>query len=74
MTVRAGFEVLDIDVSLRQTGRKHAGGTTAGDLDLAAGALTATHGKDDRAPGELQHAGRAHERDGMDRGGSRRLA
>lgn len=71
---RAGFEVLDIDVSLRQARRKHAGGSAAGDLDLAAGALTATHGKDDRAPGELQDAGRAHERDGMDCGVFRRLA
>ena len=50
---RAGFEVLDIDVSLRQAGRKHAGGTAAGDLDFAARALAAAHGKDDRAPGEL---------------------
>ena len=72
--LRAGFEVLDIDVSLRQAGRKHAGGTTAGDLDLATGALTAAHGKDDRAPGELQHAGGAHERDGMDGGVYLRLA
>ena len=71
---RAGFEVLDIDVSLRQAGRKHAGGTTAGDLDLAAGALAAAHGKDDRPSGELQHAGGAHERDGVDRSVFRRLA
>ena len=72
MTAREpGF---DIDVSLRQAGRKHAGGTATGNLDLAAGALTATHGKDDRASGELQHTGGAHERDGMDRGVFRRLA
>ena len=71
---RAGLEVFDIDVSLRQARRENAGGTTAGDLDLAAGALTATHGKDDRASGELQYSGGAHERDGMDRGVFRRLA
>ena len=62
---RAGLEVFDIDVSLRQARRKHAGGTAAGDLDLAARALAAPHGKDDRASGELQHAVAAHERDGM---------
>ncbi len=71
---RARLEVLDIDVSLRQAGRKHAGGAAAGDLDLAAGALAATHGKDDRAPGELQHAGGAHERDGVECGVFRGLA
>lgn len=71
---RAGLEVLDIDVSLRQACRKHAGGSAAGNLDLAAGAFAATHGKDDRASGELPHAGGAHERDGVDRGVSRRLA
>ena len=63
---RAGFEVLDIDVSLRQAGRKHAGGAAAGDLDLAAGALAAPHGKDDGTPGELQHTGGIHERDGVE--------
>lgn len=70
---RAGLEVFDIDVSLRQAGRKHAGGTATGNLDLAAGALAASHGKDDRTPGELQHTGTAHERDGMDCGISRTL-
>lgn len=74
MTVREPGEIFDIDVSLRQARRKHAGGTAAGDLDLAARALAASHSKDDRASGELQHAGGAHERDGMDRGVFRRLA
>lgn len=50
---RAGLEIFDIDVSLRQAGRKHAGGSAAGDLDLAARALAAPHGKDDRASGDL---------------------
>ena len=72
-SARAGLEIFDIDVSLRQAGRKHAGGTAARDLDLAARALATSHGKDDGAPGELQHPGAAHERDGMDRGGSRGL-
>ncbi len=54
---RAGLEVLDIDVSLRQAGRKQACGTATGNLDLAARALSAPHSKDDRASGELQHAG-----------------
>ena len=71
---RAGFEVLDIDVSLRQAGRKHAGGSAARNLDLAAGALAAAHCKDGREPGELQHAGGAHERDGVDCGVFRGLA
>ena len=71
---RAGFEVLDIDVSLRQARRKHAGRSAAGNLDLAAGALAATHGKDDRAPGELQHTGGIHERDGVKCGVFRGLA
>ena len=60
-------------MSLRQPRRKHAGGAATGNLDLAAGALAASHSKDDRTPGELQHTGTAHERDGMDCGGSRRL-
>lgn len=74
MTAREPGEIFDIDVSLREARRKHAGGSAAGDLDLAACALTATHGKDDCVPGELQHAGRAHERDGVDRSVNRRLA
>ena len=63
---RAGLEVFDIDVSLRQAGRKHAGGTAARDLDLAARALATSHGKNDGVPGELQHAGAAHECDGVE--------